>query len=130
MPQIIRFKEAPDLGQFLSESLDSSLLAIVYFMAAHSWSWWKKPITITDIWREDDKVGTHKNWRAVDIRNSNFTHSEAMELAQEVNLWATYDPTRPDMKCCIVYELDPKGNHNDHFHVQVHEGTVFDGDEF
>jgi hypothetical protein len=130
MSQIIRFKESPDIGQFLSDSIDSSLLAIIYFMSYYAWSRWKKPITITEVWRELDPVGTHKNWRAVDVRNSNFSREEALELAGRVNTWVKYDLTRPDLKCCLVYDLDPKGKHNDHFHVQTHERTVFNVDKF
>jgi hypothetical protein len=129
MAQILHYKESPDLGQFLSESLHSSVIAIVYFMAMYSWARWHKVLTITEIWRENDPTGTHKNWRAVDIRNSNLSKQNAIELANKVNAIAQYDPTRPAMKCCLVYELDPTGNHDDHFHIQVHERTVFNADE-
>lgn len=132
MSQIIRFKESPDLGQFLSDMLPEVLISIVYFMAAYAWARWQKKIVITDVWKSlpIDPAGTHNAWRAVDIRNSGFTHDEAIELADRVNVLATYDPTRSFLKCCLVYELDPKGKHDDHFHVQVHERTVLDGGGF
>lgn len=130
MTQIIRFKESPNLGQFLADLLPESIICIVYFMAAYSWSRWRKKIVITEIFREHDPVGTHKNWRAIDVRNSVFTRAEALELAGRVNTFAVYDPTRPEKKCCIVYELDPNGKHDDHFHIQVHERTVINADGF
>ena len=132
MSQIIHFKESPDLGQFLSDFLRPSLIAIVYFMSAYAFARWGKQLTITDVWKEkaDDPSGTHNAWRAIDIRNSNLSHYEAVELADRVNVFATYDPVRSFLKCCLVYELDPKGGHDDHFHVQVHERTVLDGGGF
>ena len=125
MSQIIHFKESPDLGQFVSVSLNSSVIALVYYMAFLAWVWWKKELTIMEIYRDVDPVGTHKNWCAIDVRNSNFTRQEALKLAGAMNTLATYDPARPSMKICLVYELDPHGKHDDHFHVQVHANTVF-----
>jgi hypothetical protein len=125
MSQIIHFKETPDLGQFLSVSLNSSAIALVYYMAFLAWSWWGKELTITDIHRDDDPAGTHKNWHAIDVRNANFSRQEALKLAGAMNGVATYDPARPTMKICLVYDLDPHGKHDDHFHLQVHENTVF-----
>jgi len=117
MTQIIHFKESPDLGQFLSERMDSSLLAVVYFMASLAWAKWRKILTITEI--------MNHSYPTLDIRNHNLTYGQAMELATRVNEFATYDPTRPSFKCCLVYELDPDRNHDDHFHIQVHANTVF-----
>jgi hypothetical protein len=61
----------------------------------------------------------------VDVRNANFSHEQAIQLANEINQWCMYDPARPNMKACITWELDPEGNHNDHFHCQVHPNTIF-----
>lgn len=125
MSQLINFKDEQTAAQWQSRFIWNDVLCIVIYMAAYAWTHWKKTLVITSIYRAVDPAGVHNAWRAVDVRNANFDHEQAIELATVLNEWAIYDPERPRMKCCIVYELDPEGNHNDHFHIQVHPNTTF-----
>ena len=123
--QIITFKDDLCKAQWDSNLIWSPLVCIVMYLAILSWIWWHKTIVITSIYRDVDPAGVHNNWRAVDVRNANFSHEQAMQLADAINEWCMYDPGRPAMNACITWELDPAGKHNDHFHCQVHPNTIF-----
>lgn len=122
---LISFKSPLIEDQWRSRFLWADVCAVVLWMAAYAWAHWKKSLLLTSIYRDVDPVGVHNAWRAVDIRNANFSHEQAVEMATAANEWAVYDPNRPRMKCVLVWEIDPEGNHNDHFHAQVHPNTIF-----
>jgi len=57
--------------------------------------------------------------RAVDMRSRNLKHPEAVR--DDINQHWAYDPTRPNLKCC-VYHNTGRGWH---FHLQVHDRTEY-----
>jgi len=123
--QIIAFKDEETMAQWRSGYIQSPLVCIVEYLSILAWIWWHKTITLTSVYREVDPAGVHNTWRAVDVRNANFSHEQAIKLANAINEWCMYDPARPAMNACITWELDPTGAHDNHFHCQVHANTIF-----
>ena len=50
--------------------------------------------------------------------------ADAEYVCDWINGVYQYDPERPSMKVAIYGDLDPKGNHWNHIHFQVHDRTV------
>ena len=74
--------------------------------------------TITSLYRIGDD-GNHGTLplRAMDLRCRNVVYGRTIE--KHVNENWTYDPDRPEMRCCIIHDTG-KGLH---FHFQVHPNT-------
>ena len=68
------------------------------------WKWYKKEATITCIFYEGGS-GVHSQWRAFDIRSTDFTHNEITYITNNVNLCFTYDVNRPKLRSCIYHKV-------------------------
>lgn len=77
--------------------------------------------TITSQWRKDD-TGVHGTTplRGTDCRCWLDEMGEAIE--RHVNANWTYDPDRPNLKCCMYHSN--RGGAGNHLHFQVHPNTV------
>ena len=75
--------------------------------------------TITSLYRIGD-AGNHGQLplRAMDLRCRNLAFGATIE--EHVNDAWTYDPQRPNMKCCMIHDT----GHGLHFHFQVHPNTI------
>jgi len=78
-------------------------------------------IIITESWRPS----RHKNdlhglitLRALDLRS--WIYDDPQKVVDYVNNRWIYDPTRPEMMCCVYHD----SGQGDHFHIQVHPYTV------
>ena len=100
--------------QWKSVRVNRRLRALVLAVATLLLSRYNAKLVITSIFREND--GIHGDWRACDIKISNFGSTEEIREAVEwINKTFIYDPARPRYKTA-VYGDD---KHLDHIHLQV-----------
>ncbi|KKM87490.1 hypothetical protein LCGC14_1268470, partial [marine sediment metagenome] len=78
---MIKFKD--DLIRHEFYRLDKRLMAVIYLIGGFARQEFKKDITITCAYRGDS--GTHKDWRAVDMRTRNLSSEEGDKLVAFVN---------------------------------------------
>lgn len=56
--------------------------------------------------------------RAIDLRS--WIYISPQEVADRINEVWQYDPTRPNMECCVYHD----SGSGPHFHIQVHPKTI------
>jgi len=71
------------------------------------WKLYKKQATITCIFYQGGS-GVHSQWRAFDIRSTDFTYNEIANIQEKVNTTFPYDVSRPKLKSCIHHKVDSK----------------------
>jgi len=71
------------------------------------WKWYKKQATITCIYYQGGS-GVHSQWRAFDIRSTDFTYNEIANIQYAVNITFPYDVSRPKLKTVIHHKVDKK----------------------
>ena len=81
-------------------------------------------LAITSILRRDNPRSVHAWWRGLDIGrlSSNATGAQMTALAEYINgLWVYSGGG--NLWVAVFGDLDPKGRHWDHMHLQVHPTT-------
>lgn len=101
----MKFKTEELCGQYWKLTPKARYLAgyIDYLL----WKWYKKEAIITCIFYIGGS-GVHSQWRAFDIRSTDFTYNEIAVIQEEVNRTFPYDVNRPQLKSCIHHKVDSK----------------------
>lgn len=122
---------SPRLAREWAEKAPAKLRDIILWIAMEAWPQENHiptpPLVITCILRTPEENAAlkanprspHLAGLAVDVRNRDLNDRQKLDIVQRVNARWVYDPTRPEMKVCL---LDDNGVA--HFHVQIHERTV------
>lgn len=76
--------------------------------------------TITCAFEQRDYPSVHsmKPLRGLDMRSRHYANPKIVR--DDINRHWAYDPTRPELKCCVFGD----GDHLDHFHLQCHPNTI------
>ena len=118
--------------EFEYEKLNKILRAIVIYASGYIWYKYRKPLHITNVYRDPttDPKGMHSSWRAVDGDNDELTQDQKKEIEAHINELFKYDPFRPNLKACLHHTADQSQysgikTGGDHFHFQVHPNTIF-----
>jgi hypothetical protein len=122
----IQFTNKELEAQFASTAFNPTLRMIM--LAAEAYCMWRfgEPLYITSLIRPEDKTSVHGYGRGGDADNDvGLDANKKTEIVLWVNWHFTYDPTRPDMKVCMLHEV--KGRGGDHLHFQTHPNTVMNG---
>ena len=99
-----------------------------------------KDIVVTSIIRRSDPASLHAWGKAIDIRvngkveegrivsgpwseEDTLTVDEAEAIVTVLNRQYVYDASRPEKKVAVFGDLDPKGNHWNHIHLQGQDYT-------
>ena len=91
-------------------------------IALHRWLIMRySKIILTGSWRPGGGIHSMIPLRAEDIRSRVFDDPEGIE--KDINAHWVYDPERPKYKVAL-YHNTGKGLH---FHIQVHDNTVYIG---
>lgn len=71
---------------------------------------------------EEVVISTHetKPCRATDLRSSDFTPDQCLNIQYAVNTYWVYDPDRIEKKCCLYHKV---GENAFHLHCQVTDKT-------
>ena len=79
------------------------------------------PQDITSLFRMHDP-GVHGT---LPLRGIDFSvNDQSVEIRDYINSKYEYDPLRENIYVCIYGDNDPKGNHDDHVHLQVHDRSA------
>lgn len=111
------FKEDEDVASY--PNLDFRLREIL--LPLFAWYFRHKFVTrfptITSITSGQHSSATHAEFRAVDLRLDPMTLDEVEKFAEWINTYFSFGAQ--GFKVALVGKLDPKGQHNDHLHLQV-----------
>ncbi|MCG7851486.1 MAG: hypothetical protein MIO92_03085 [Methanosarcinaceae archaeon] len=92
--------------------VDRKLQKIVFAMEAVMDALYEKTLVITSVYR-DNYRSTHYYYRAVDIRSSDLTHEQCMDMTRALNLIFPYGKAAYET---VLYHNAGSGWH---FHVQI-----------
>jgi hypothetical protein len=110
--------------QFSRLQYENPLLYRILFEAeGYALHQWTKGLAVTSILRPENPSSVHAHWRGVDVglRSSAMTTEEMTDLARWINRFWQYDKTSRHV--ALFGDLDPRGRHWDHLHLQTSPKT-------
>jgi len=129
IPHILKFKTDRIAKEWESEKIPQKLRDTVILGAFYSFTYFKKPLVLTGIYRtpqeqydiykdnpafiESPWKSNHQVWRAIDLRSRIYTPDEIRRLMEVFNSI----PYRDGKKKTAVYHK--VGDNSFHFHIQV-----------
>ena len=118
MGEIIMVKDTNVLSEFIDHDYHPILSDLI--------KWWIEiwgMVRFTGMWHRSPS-GIHVLGRAADIDVDTYNEARRQKMANTTNAVWEYDPKRPGKyQCCVYGDKD----HLDHFHLQVHNNTIFKG---
>jgi len=116
----ICFKDYKVMKQCMLVTHHPKLIALnMWFVVRYSNPTMTSSYRKNKIHPEDSGIHCTIPLRATDWRSRDYPEPE--KIAEDINKHWSYDPQRPELKCCIYHDT----GRGFHFHLQVHERTEY-----